>query len=171
MGIETAAEPTIVVHAIAASLVLALGPINLLRPRRDRTHRLIGRVWAGAMVLTCLSAFGIGRGLSWLHGLAVFTLCGLTVAVLAIRRGDVRTHRFHMTGAYLGTLVAFGFAIAVPDRLLARMAVEDPASLLAAAGLVVAFAAIVVSLASGRIGLRRKRTADGHDCARRERST
>lgn len=31
---------------------LVLGPVPILRPRRDRAHRLLGRTWAVAMVVT-----------------------------------------------------------------------------------------------------------------------
>src|SRR5690625_322893 len=122
--------PLIAVHAIAASYVLLLGPVNILRRQRDRAHRLIGYRWTAMMFVTCLSSFGIYRdGFSWLHGLSVFTLCSVTIGIVAVLRGNALAHRFNMTGSYLGTAVAFGFAAFMPGRALSRLALTDPLSL------------------------------------------
>lgn len=141
-------EPLIAIHALAASLVITLGPVQFLRPRRDRAHRLIGRVWVGAMAITCLSSFGIHpHGFNGLHGLAVFTLVSVTAGVIAIRRGSVVTHRMNMLGSYIGTLVAFGFAVALPNRAISRLAADDPVALALIVALVLATSAAVVSAA------------------------
>lgn len=142
-------SPLVAAHALAAAVVVVLGGVNLLRRRRDRVHRVVGRTWALAMVLTCLSSFGIRpHGLSWLHGLATFTLVMLAVGVVYIRRGDVTGHRATMIGTYIGTLIAFGFAALAPNRLISRLAVSDPWTLLAAIGLVLAICAAILTLAA-----------------------
>ncbi|GAB96768.1 putative membrane protein [Kineosphaera limosa] len=138
----------IAAHAVAATVVITLGPINLLRRRRDAAHRLIGRVWAAAMAITCVSAFGIRPdGLTWLHGLAAFTLLSIAVGIVNIRRRNVRGHRANMVGAYFGTLIAFGFAALAPDRLIARMATDSPLALLGITALILASCAAFASLA------------------------
>jgi uncharacterized membrane protein len=107
-------------HLITIIPVLILGPLILLRKRGDKLHMISGRIWASLMILSCLLTFGItnnGR-YSWLHGLAVFTMFQIVRAIRAVRRGDLRIHQRAMIGSYLGTLVAFIFAIAVPGRLL-----------------------------------------------------
>ncbi|WP_040160125.1 DUF2306 domain-containing protein [Nigerium massiliense] len=148
-------EPLIAVHAIAASFVLTLGIVQLLRRRRDAAHRLLGRTWAAAMLVTCLTSFAIHpHGFSWLHGLALFTLASVTAGIVAIRRGNVRSHRANMTGSYIGTAVAFAFAAPTPQRAIARLAVTGPGELALAALLIAATSAalvtIVVSLVAGR---------------------
>lgn len=146
----------IATHAIAASVVLVLGPVNLLRRRRDAAHRALGRVWAAAILLTCATSFGIHpHGFSWLHGLSVFTLVSVSAGVAAIRRGDVAAHRANMAGCYLGTLIAFGFASLAPNRLIARMAVEEPVTLLGVVAVVLAGCALVLSVVLGPVGRRR----------------
>lgn len=156
--------PLIAVHAVAASFVLTLGPVQLLRRRRDRAHRLIGRAWVGAMVLTCLTAFAIHPdGVNWLHGLAAFTLLSVGAGVVAIRRGHVAAHRGTMTGSYIGTSIAFGFAAFLPDRAIARMAVSDPLDLALAVGLILATTAAIVTLAMCRPGGPRRDVAAGRD--------
>lgn len=144
-------EPLVAGHALAAAFVLALGAVQVLRPRRDVAHRLIGRAWVGVMALTCVSSFWIRpHGFSWLHGLAAFTLFSVTAGVVAIRRGDVRAHRGHMRGSYAGTVVAFLFAAFLPDRAIARMALSDPLDLVLAVTLIGAVAAVIVAGALSR---------------------
>lgn len=119
--------PVIAVHAICALTVLVLGPVQILRPRRDRAHRLLGRTWAVAMVLTCGSSFLITpHGFTWLHGLAIFALVSLTLGVLAIRRRNVRMHRNNLIGSYLGTAIAFAFAVLVPQRAIPQLLRTEP---------------------------------------------
>lgn len=144
-------SPVIPVHAVAATVVIALGPVNLLRRRRDLAHRRIGRVWLVAMAVTCLSAFAIHpHGFNWLHGLAAFTLLTVGLAVVHIRRGNISGHRGNMIGAYVGTLIAFGFAALAPGRLISRVAVDNPAGLLGATALILACCAAVATLALRR---------------------
>lgn len=135
--------PLIAIHAVAAAYVLLLGPINILRRQRDRTHRFIGYTWVGVMAVTCFSSFGIvhAGGFSWLHALSVYTLFSIGAGVWSIvRSGNRVAHRYNMIGAYLGTLIAFVFAAAIPSRRIPQLALNDPASLALAAALVVASA-------------------------------
>lgn len=143
--------PLIAVHALCALTVLVLGPVQILRPRRDRAHRRLGRTWAVAMVLTCGSSFVIAPdGFTWLHGLAIFTLVSLTLGVLAIRRGDVRMHRANMIGSYLGTAVAFAFAVLVPQRAIPQLLRSEPVvalgTALAVGAAVAAYSLLMVRL-------------------------
>lgn len=141
-------EPLIAVHALAASLVLTLGPVQFVRRRRDLAHRIIGRLWVVAMATTCVSSFAIHPdGFNWLHGLAVFTLVSVTAGVIAILRRSVGTHRRNMIGSYVGTSIAFVFAATMPDRAIARMAVGSPLELAALIALTLATTAAIVSAA------------------------
>lgn len=150
----------ILVHAIAASFVLALGPVQLLRRRRDRAHRIIGVTWYVAMLTTCFSSFGIHpHGFSWLHGLAIFTIVTSTLGVVGAVRHIRQLHRNNMIGSYLGTSVAFLFAAFMPNRLIARMAVHDPGSLVLTATLVLATCAVFVTSVLRLTGRRRPRVS------------
>ena len=133
--------PLIAAHALAASLALLLGPVNIFRRRRDTAHRIIGYGWVAMMVLTCLTSFGIyPDGFSWLHGLAAYTLFSVGAGIWSVLHGNRIAHRYNMIGAYLGTLIAFGFAAFIPSRRIAQFAVNDPASLALIAVLLVAAA-------------------------------
>ncbi|MDO5533660.1 MAG: DUF2306 domain-containing protein [Propionibacteriaceae bacterium] len=119
--------PLIAGHAIAALFVLVLGPFQILRPRRDLAHRILGASWVVAMLGVCVSSFWIHDGsFSWLHGLALWTILCLVFALAGIRRGNVPIHRGFMVGSYLGTLAAFAFAALIPQRLIPRLVTSEP---------------------------------------------
>ncbi|MGO2111563.1 MAG: DUF2306 domain-containing protein [Pseudoclavibacter sp.] len=116
-------------HAIAASLVILLAPVNLLRRRRDRAHRVIGRSWVIAMYVTCVSGmfiYSMTGGFTFFHALAIFTFITTTLGVINIRRGKRRAHIGNMVGGWLGALVAGSFAAFGPTRDIPRLAVGDP---------------------------------------------
>ncbi|WP_052810981.1 DUF2306 domain-containing protein [Pandoraea vervacti] len=110
------------VHLAVAVVAMGLGAGILLMRRGTPRHRWMGRLWALAMVATALTSFGIrelGNGhFSWLHGLSLYVLVNLALAVVAIRRGNVKAHRRQMTGLYVGLVVAGLAAVAVPGRPL-----------------------------------------------------
>jgi len=147
--------PILAVHAGAALVVILLGPVQIFRRSRDRAHRLLGRTWAGAMILTCTTSFLIHPdGFSWLHGLAIFTLVCLALGIVGIRRGDRTMHTRNLVGSYLGTLTAFAFAALVPTRAIQTTLHQDPVTILlatAAVSLVVGvWSAGVVRVAGAR---------------------
>ncbi|WP_150307705.1 DUF2306 domain-containing protein [Planctomonas psychrotolerans] len=138
-------NPLLVTHVVAALYALVIGPVNIFRRRRDRTHRALGVVWAGAMYYVCVSSFWIVTDghYSWLHGLSAFTILTVTVGILAAARGNVRAHRGNMIGSYLGLLAAFGFAATVPSRAIPRLLVTDPLTALLAATFVLGSVAVL----------------------------
>lgn len=114
------------VHVIAACSALVLGAWQLLAAKRGLRHRSVGYLWMLAMAATALSSFGLrsGIGFDWLggfspiHGLSLFTLLSLGMAVRHAMRRDIASHRGWVTGAYGGLLAAGLFAVAMPGREL-----------------------------------------------------
>ncbi|AKT50769.1 DUF2306 domain-containing protein [Arsenicicoccus sp. oral taxon 190] len=154
--------PLIASHAVAALVVLLLGPLQIWRRRRDRAHRYLGRTWAVAMVVTCLTSFLIHpHGFSWLHGLSLVTLGSLTLGIVGIRRRDVRMHTRNLIGSYLGTVAAFAFAALVPTRLIQTTLHQDPATILGVA------AAVLLAVAAWSAGVLRLTRARSPRPARR----
>lgn len=109
------------IHLGAAIAALLLGAVILTRPKGSPAHKALGRVWVGLMLVAAGGSFWIRSspdgGLSAIHLLSAWTLFALGMAVVAIRRGRVRTHRGWMIGIYCGLLAAGAFALA-PGRLL-----------------------------------------------------
>ena len=149
--------PLIAAHAAGASLALVLGAWQLLRrPRGDRAHRRVGRVWVVAMYWTVLSSFFITElepgHFSWIHGLSALTFVTLTAGTWAAVLGRIAVHRQFMTGSYLGLLGAFAGAVAVPSRDIPPLLVHRPVVFTVAVLAVLVASATVVALC--RVGPR-----------------
>ena len=104
-------KPIIALHAALALTALAIGVAVLLRRKGTRAHRVLGRLWVGAMVTVALSSFWIfelrqGAGPSLIHALSIWTLVSLALAVWFIRRGNVRAHQGFMVGTFAGLAIA-----------------------------------------------------------------
>ena len=114
---------TVVLHLLAAVLAIGLGVSNLALAKGTPRHRAFGWVWMASMLYVTLSSFGIRElrdgELSWLHGLSVWTLFCMFVAVVAIRRGRVRLHASFMIGTMTGAIIAGAFAM-LPGRFIAE---------------------------------------------------
>ncbi|WP_104116539.1 DUF2306 domain-containing protein [Arthrobacter sp. B1805] len=133
-------NPLLATHVVGALVALVIGPVNILRRRRDRTHRILGYTWAASMYYVCISSFWIvtdGR-FSWLHGLSAFTIVTVTLGIAAASRRNIRAHLMNMIGSYLGLLVAFVFAATVPTRAIPRLLIGDPSTAWLVATFVVA---------------------------------
>jgi uncharacterized membrane protein len=127
----------IAAHAIAALVALTIAPINMLRRRRDQTHRVLGRTWVASMLFVSVSSFWIvsDEGYNWLHGLAAINIVTVTLGLVNAMRRNIPAHYLNMIGSYLGLLVAFTFAITTPERAIPRLVITEPVT-----------AAVVVSL-------------------------
>lgn len=114
--------PSIVIHIVAAAPALVLGAYILARPKGTRTHKMLGRIWVGLMLVVVVSSIWIqevraGEGFSWIHGLSVFTFFSLAMALNSIRQGWVSLHRLWMIGTYLGLIAAAAGTLA-PGRII-----------------------------------------------------
>ncbi len=150
----------IALHATAATLALVVGPVNVLRrPRGDRAHRVLGRVWLVLMYFTAGSSYWIQQlrpgSFSWIHALSTFTLITLTLGLWNARRGRIRAHAGNMIGTYLGLVGALVGVVAVPSRLVPQAFQSDWLAMLGLTAAVVATGLALVGLiirALGRAG-------------------
>lgn len=148
--------PLIAMHAAAATFALLLGAVVIThRPRGDRLHRRLGRVWFGAMYFTVLSSFGIKRltpgHFSWIHGLSLFTFVTLTLALYGARTHNRKLHRDNVVGSYFGLVGAGIAASAFPVRAVPQLALHRPIVLAAAvAAVALAVAIVVFAVTPGR---------------------
>lgn len=108
------------IHLATVIPALPLGAWLLANRKGDRTHRMLGRIWATLMMVTALSSFGVHSitgGLSPIHILSVVTIVGLVVSVRAAMRGDIRIHQRAISRLFI-SLVLAGLATFIPGRLL-----------------------------------------------------
>ena len=77
-----------------------------------------------AMLFLTLSSFGIRElrdgEFSWLHGLTLWTLFCMLVAIVSIWKGQARTHAGFMIGTMSGLLIAGAFAF-LPGRFIGHV--------------------------------------------------
>lgn len=104
------AGPIIATHALAATLAVLLGPVVLLRRRRDAVHRWAGYAWVAAMALAAISALGIHENpvigpFSPIHLLIGLVLVNLVRGIADARAGRMVNHGRTMAQLYIFALV------------------------------------------------------------------
>jgi uncharacterized membrane protein len=116
----------VVVHAAAAIVALLIGGYQLYAIKGTTSHRVIGYVWAGLMMVVSVSSFWIHgiKQLGWfsvIHLLSLYVAVSLPVAVIAARRGHIARHRGMMKGMYIGGLLVAGLFTLAPGRVLGHL--------------------------------------------------
>ena len=116
------ASPVIQLHIAAALTALVIGTVLLIGVKGTRRHRILGWSWVAAMAATAISSLFIHSinpaGFSLIHLLSGWTIISLPMAIYAIRRGKVQTHRRAMTGMFVGGLIVAGGFTFLPGRLM-----------------------------------------------------
>jgi uncharacterized membrane protein len=144
-------DPLIGSHAVAATLAVVLGALQLARRRfGDRLHRWNGRAWVALTLYVAVTSFWIRDlrpgSFSWIHILSVITIVSIVAALVAIRRGDRVTHAISMTSTYAGMIGALIGVVAVPTRLVPRSFQADWTGM-------TLLTAVLVAAALGGVGL------------------
>lgn len=109
------------IHATAATAAMVLGALIPFRRKGTPTHKLMGRLWAGLMLVVATSALFINEirlvgPFSPIHLFVVLTYAGIWVGVREIRRGNVIAHQAAMKSLYLGALMLTGAFTLLPGR-------------------------------------------------------
>lgn len=119
-------------HVAFALPAALLGPVALLRRRRDLLHRITGRLWILAMLGLAVSSFFVHSirligPFSPIHLLSITTLAGLAYGFRAALRRDFITHGRTMRALYLQALIGAGVFTFLPGRRMnALFGAENP---------------------------------------------
>jgi uncharacterized membrane protein len=109
-------------HILSALTALLIGTVILLRPKGRGLHKTLGWCWVAAMGTTAVSSLfmtGLNGGFySFIHILSGWTIIALPMAIFAIRRRKVETHRQAMTGIFVGGLLIAGGLTFIPGRFM-----------------------------------------------------
>jgi hypothetical protein len=103
----------LVLHILAGSLGLLVGPLAMLAPKRRGRHPLLGRAYQAATAVLCLTAFGLvlyRPGLWWLAVIAAATWAAALGGWWAARRrfpGWTVWHLNLMCSSYISFVTAF----------------------------------------------------------------
>ena len=100
-------------HVVAACSALLVGAAVLLVPKGTHTHRVIGTIYALALVVVNVAALSLHRENAFgvFHWLAVASLISLAGGLLPLLLGKrsppvIATHAYFMTWSYAGLLAA-----------------------------------------------------------------
>lgn len=118
------APPLVVyVHFIAALAAMAIGAVQLVRPKGTAGHRVIGWTWAALMMVVALSSLWIPAFLAftWIHLFTLFVMVTLPLALYRAHRGEIAGHAKGMRGIYIGGLIVAGVFAFMPGRVLGNL--------------------------------------------------
>jgi len=143
----------IATHAFAALTSLIVGGWQLfLSKKGSGAHRIVGRVWVGAMYYVAVTSFWIQEirpgHFSALHILSIVTIVTVPIGLVSAMRGNIAAHLGNMTGNWIGLCFAFVFAVVIPERHLPQFVMNEPIGAVGAA-----LAVIVTSIALVRVGI------------------
>lgn len=120
------------IHVAAVIPAALLGPYMFRARKGTPTHRLLGKVWLGLMVVAALSSFFIHTinlfyGFSPIHLLSAYVLYGSWSAIRAARAHRIREHRLNVIGMYVGGIIIAGGFTLLPGRLMHEIVFTWPA--------------------------------------------
>ena len=109
-------------HLATILTALALTPVQLLRPRGDQGHRMLGRVWVIAMLLAALFSLLVHSinpgGFSFIHILSAYVIVSAPIIWWSARTHRIALHRGNVRGMITGALIIAGFFTLPFGRLL-----------------------------------------------------
>lgn len=115
----------IVVHLITVVPAFFIGGYLLIRPKRTKLHKAVGRIYMALLLVTATATIFIGEpgtgiagsGFSFIHIFTVMAYLSIPYAIWAAKTGRIQDHKDAMQGMYIGLCIAGGFAM-LPGRLL-----------------------------------------------------
>jgi uncharacterized membrane protein len=119
-GLLLRAPWVIQLHVAAALCALVIGTALLLGVKGRAFHRVAGWAWVICMMTVAIGSFWIRTTghLSYIHMLSGGVAIGVPLAVIAVKRGNLKSHRARMTRTFLGGLIIAGAFTFVPGRLM-----------------------------------------------------
>lgn len=122
-------SPLALFHTALGVTALVTGAFVLVRRKGDRLHRVVGRVYAGALIVLCVLAFGLRDSTPFWQGYGPFHIAALVslgtvsagVAVAWRRRENwLGAHYMWMAWSYIGLVMATGGHVVNPLVLALR---------------------------------------------------
>ena len=119
------AGPVIQIHLATVLAAFAVATVQIAAPKGTTTHRILGWTLVTLFLATAIDSLFIhnpGAGpFNPFQLFSVWTLVGIPLAVISVKRGHIAMHARMMTGFYVGALVIAGALTFMPGRLLWRV--------------------------------------------------
>lgn len=121
-------EQTALVHLAFMAPAPLLGGYLLLARKGTLWHRRLGKLYMAVMFLGALVSLFMPAKVGpqiighfgWIHGLSIWTLVSIVGALMAVKGGNIATHKRFMIGLYMGMMIAFAFTF-TEGRLLGQL--------------------------------------------------
>lgn len=153
------------IHIVAALGAALLGSFVLWRRKGGRLHKFNGRFWVALMAVTAASSFFIHEIKLWgdyspIHLLSVWVLfISLPMAVVYVRRGNIKAHKQTMQATFVGGIVLAGGFTFLPGRMMHEMTFGDADFSMPSSGWVISITAALVI--AGYFWLSERRVGEG----------
>ncbi|MCH8552814.1 MAG: DUF2306 domain-containing protein [Natronospirillum sp.] len=118
-------------HSGVALIASMLTAWMLIAPKGTQVHRWMGRIWSAMLIFIAVSSFwlrdgfgaamGLPLGLGPIHILSAITIFSVTQGILAIRKGNLKTHIANMVTVCWALLIAGAFTL-LPGRFIQQLA-------------------------------------------------
>lgn len=110
-------------HAIVAMIAIIFGGIQLYMKKGGATHKLLGWVWVGLMLIVSFSSFFIHEIKLWgayspIHLISLWTIFAVGLAIYFVRVGEIRRHKHAMVVIYVFALILTGLFTLLPGRVM-----------------------------------------------------
>jgi len=119
--------PIVLIHLCIILPCVLFGTYLIFAKKGTQSHNFIGKLYMILMgltgVLTLFIPAQVGQRIlnhfGLLHLLSILTIYTVPKAWFAIKRGNVKSHKYSMISLYIGgIIIAGGFAILAPGRYL-----------------------------------------------------
>jgi len=123
MDILFNAPQPIPVHALAAMAAVIRGGIQLSMKKRGPSHKQLGRIWVGLMLVVSFSSFFIHEIKLWgvyspIHLLSLWTIVSVGLGIYFVRVGNIKRHQQVMIALYVFALILTGLFTLLPGRVM-----------------------------------------------------
>lgn len=120
-------------HVAAVLPAALIGPYMFWAKKGTPTHRLVGKIWLGLMVVAALSSFFIHEinlfmGFSPIHLISIYVIFGAWLAIRNARTHRITAHKRQVLGLYLGGIVGAGAFTLLPGRIMNKVVFTYPDS-------------------------------------------
>jgi uncharacterized membrane protein len=113
-------------HLATIAPAFLIGTFLLLRRKGTPLHKSLGRVYLVLMMATGFTTLFMPAqvGPKWLshfgfiHLFSLLSLYSVPAAYVAARKGNIKVHRGHMLGLYVGGILIAGLFAFSPGRML-----------------------------------------------------
>jgi uncharacterized membrane protein len=113
-------------HLATILPAFVLGTVSFILKKGTNTHKIIGRIYMLLMLFTAIitlfmPAFVGSRFLNhfgWIHLFSFLTIYTVPTAYIAIKKGEVKRHKFKMIGLYIGAILIAGTFTFMPGRYM-----------------------------------------------------